>query len=50
VKFLETTANRYGTGWIKHNYPMVNLMTTQVETIFGEIEYIEPRLKALEVK
>ena len=28
---------------------MVNLTTTQVETLFGEMEYIEPRLKALEV-
>ena len=26
---------------------MVNLTTTQVETLFGELEYIEPRLKAL---
>jgi hypothetical protein len=28
---------------------MVNLTTTQVETLFGELEYIEPRLKALSV-
>jgi hypothetical protein len=28
---------------------MVNLTTTQVETLFGELEYIEPRLKALDV-
>jgi hypothetical protein len=28
---------------------MVNLTTTQVETLFGELEYIEPRLKALGV-
>jgi len=27
----------------------VNLTTTQVETIFGELEYLEPRLKALGV-
>jgi hypothetical protein len=26
---------------------MVNLTTTQVETLFGELEYIEPRLKSL---
>jgi hypothetical protein len=26
---------------------LVNLTTTQVETLFGELEYIEPRLKAL---
>ncbi len=26
---------------------MVSLTTTQVETLFGELEYIEPRLKAL---
>jgi len=25
----------------------VNLTTTQVETLFGELEYIEPRLKTL---
>lgn len=28
---------------------MVSLTTTQVETLFGELEYIEPRLKALGV-
>jgi hypothetical protein len=28
---------------------LVNLTTTQVETLFGELEYIEPRLKALGV-
>jgi predicted alpha/beta-hydrolase family hydrolase len=28
---------------------VVNLTTTQVETLFGELEYIEPRLKAMEV-
>jgi len=28
---------------------MVNLTTTQVETLSGELEYIEPRLKALGV-
>ncbi|HEU5187431.1 MAG TPA: hypothetical protein VFT87_02920 [Candidatus Saccharimonadales bacterium] len=28
---------------------LVSLTTTQVETIFGELEYIEPRLKALGV-
>jgi hypothetical protein len=28
---------------------MVNLTTTQVETFFGELEYIEPQLKALGV-
>ncbi len=28
---------------------MVSLTTTQVETFFGELEYIEPRLKALGV-
>jgi len=28
---------------------MVNLTTKQVETFFGELEYIEPRLKALGV-
>jgi len=28
---------------------MVTLTTTQVETFFGELEYIEPRLKALGV-
>lgn len=26
---------------------MVSLTTTQVETLFGELEYIESRLKAL---
>lgn len=26
---------------------LVNLTTTQVETLFGELGYIEPRLKAL---
>ena len=26
---------------------MVNLTTTQVETLFGGLEYIEPQLKAL---
>lgn len=26
---------------------MVNLTTSQVETLFGGLEYIEPRLKAL---
>lgn len=26
---------------------MVNLTTTQVETFFSELEYIEPRLEAL---
>jgi len=30
-------------------YALVNLTTTQVETLFGELEYIEPRLKALGV-
>jgi hypothetical protein len=25
----------------------VNLRVTRVETLFGELEYIEPRLKAL---
>ncbi len=28
---------------------MVTLTATQVETFFGELEYIEPRLKALGV-
>jgi hypothetical protein len=28
---------------------MVNLTTTQVETLFGELEYFEPRLKALDI-
>jgi hypothetical protein len=28
---------------------MVSLTTTQVETLFGELEYIEPRLKVLGV-
>lgn len=28
---------------------MVSLTTAQVETFFGELEYIEPRLKALGV-
>lgn len=28
---------------------MVNLTTTQVEILFGELEYIEPRLKVLGV-
>jgi hypothetical protein len=28
---------------------MVNLTTKQVETLFDELEYIEPRLKALGV-
>lgn len=28
---------------------MVNLTTTRVETLFGELEYLEPRLKALGV-
>jgi hypothetical protein len=28
---------------------MVSLATTQVETLFGELEYIEPKLKALGV-
>jgi len=28
---------------------MVNLTTTRVETLFGELEYIEPRLKTLGV-
>lgn len=28
---------------------LVNLTTTQVETLFGELEYIEPKLKALGV-
>jgi hypothetical protein len=28
-------------------FVLVNLTTTQVETLFGELEYIEPRLKAL---
>jgi len=28
---------------------MVNLTTERVETLFGELEYIEPRLKALGV-
>jgi hypothetical protein len=28
---------------------LVNLTTTQVETLFGELEYIEPRLKVLGV-
>ena len=28
---------------------MVDLTTTQVETLFGELEYIEPRLKELGV-
>ena len=28
---------------------LVTLTTTQVETLFGELEYIEPRLKALDV-
>jgi hypothetical protein len=31
------------------NLTMVNLTTTQVETLFGELEYIEPQLKALGV-
>jgi hypothetical protein len=26
---------------------MVNLTTTQIETLFGELEYVESRLKAL---
>ena len=26
----------------------MNLTTKQVETLFGELEYIEPRLKALD--
>jgi len=26
---------------------LVNLTTTQVETLFGELEYIEPKLKIL---
>ena len=31
-------------------YPkLVNLTATQVETLFGELEYIEPQLKALGV-
>lgn len=30
-------------------FSMVNLTTKQVETFFGELEYIEPRLKALGV-
>jgi len=29
------------------NFVVVNLTTTQVETLFGELEYIEPRLNAL---
>jgi hypothetical protein len=28
---------------------LVNLTTSQVETLFGELEYIEPRLKAMGV-
>jgi len=28
---------------------LVNLTTTQVETLFGELKYIEARLKALGV-
>lgn len=28
---------------------MVNLTTTQVEILFGELEYIEPQLKALDI-
>jgi len=28
---------------------LVNLTATQVETLFGELEYIEPQLKALGV-
>jgi hypothetical protein len=28
---------------------LVNLTTPQVETLFGELEYIEPGLNALEV-
>jgi hypothetical protein len=28
---------------------LVNLRVTRVETLFGELEYIEPRLKALGV-
>lgn len=30
-------------------YEMVIPTTTQVETLFGELEYIEPKLKALGV-
>lgn len=30
-------------------FQMVTLTTTQVETFFGELEYIEPRLKVLGV-
>jgi hypothetical protein len=29
------------------SFSLVTLTTTQVETLFGELEYIEPRLKAL---
>jgi len=29
------------------NFQMVNLTTTQVETLFGELEYIELQLKVL---
>lgn len=30
-------------------FSMVNLREVQVETLFGELEYIEPQLKALGV-
>jgi hypothetical protein len=29
------------------NYGLANLATAQVKTLFGEVEYIEVRLKAL---
>jgi hypothetical protein len=29
---------------------MVNLRETPVETLFGELEYLEPRLKALGIQ
>jgi hypothetical protein len=29
---------------------MVSLTTTQDETLFGELEYIEPRLEALRIQ
>lgn len=31
------------------NFNVVNLKAKQVETLFGELEYLEPLLKALDV-
>ena len=38
-----------GTLWYTCNFNLVTLKTNQVETFFGELEYLEPRLKALGV-